>query len=111
MLKINLSRKIRKDLKNLKRKFRNINKDLDDLFFKLSQGFITGNKLQEFKNMEIYKARVKNSSGAVGKSGGFRVIYYLKRSDEEILVLTIYSKSIKTNIPKQEILEILKQEN
>ncbi len=45
MLKINLSKKAVKDLKNLKRKFRNINKDLDDLFLKLSQGFIVGNKL------------------------------------------------------------------
>ena len=34
-----------------------------------------------------------------GKSGGVRVIYYFKRQDDEIWLLTIYSKSEKENIP------------
>ncbi|MFN8405767.1 MAG: type II toxin-antitoxin system RelE/ParE family toxin, partial [Anaerolineales bacterium] len=34
-----------------------------------------------------------------GKSGGVRVIYYFKRQDDEIWLLTIYSKSETENIP------------
>lgn len=34
-----------------------------------------------------------------GKSGGIRVIYYWKVSDEEIWLLTVYSKSEKETIP------------
>jgi len=34
-----------------------------------------------------------------GKSGGIRVIYYWKRPDHEIWMLTIYSKSERSTIP------------
>ncbi len=34
-----------------------------------------------------------------GKSGGVRVIYYWKKSDHEIWMLTIYSKSEQATIP------------
>ncbi|WP_419831698.1 transcriptional regulator [Endozoicomonas atrinae] len=34
-----------------------------------------------------------------GKSGGIRVIYYWKKSDFEIWMLTLYSKSERESIP------------
>ena len=34
-----------------------------------------------------------------GKRGGVRVIYYFKKKDDEIWLLTIYSKSETENIP------------
>ena len=34
-----------------------------------------------------------------GKSGGVRVIYYWKKSDHEMWMLTIYSKSEQASIP------------
>lgn len=34
-----------------------------------------------------------------GKRGGLRVIYYWKKSDSEIWMLTVYSKKQKENIP------------
>jgi hypothetical protein len=34
-----------------------------------------------------------------GKSGGVRVIYYFKKQDDEIWLLTIYSKTEVENIP------------
>ncbi len=34
-----------------------------------------------------------------GKSGGVRIIYYWKRPDNEIWMLTIYSKSERSTIP------------
>ena len=34
-----------------------------------------------------------------GKRGGIRVMYYWKKSDKEIWLLTLYSKSEKTTIP------------
>ena len=40
-----------------------------------------------------------------GKRGGVRVIYYWKRPDHEIWMLTIFSKSEKSTIPSH----ILKQ--
>ncbi|MFQ5900309.1 MAG: type II toxin-antitoxin system RelE/ParE family toxin [Thermodesulfobacteriota bacterium] len=34
-----------------------------------------------------------------GKRGGIRVIYYLKKHDNETWMLTVYGKSEKSNIP------------
>jgi mRNA-degrading endonuclease RelE of RelBE toxin-antitoxin system len=34
-----------------------------------------------------------------GKRGGVRIIYYFKKQDDEIWLLTIYSKSERDNIP------------
>lgn len=97
-------------LKNLKKKFDKIENDLDTLFSDLSKNNIIGDRVKNFKGFEIYKARLRNSSSDKGKSSGFRVIYYLKRNNSEIIVLTIYYKSQKTNISKNEILNILKSE-
>jgi mRNA-degrading endonuclease RelE of RelBE toxin-antitoxin system len=44
-----------------------------------------------------------------GKSGGVRVIYYFKRQDDEIWLLTIYSKSEKENIPAHILRQIAKE--
>ena len=44
-----------------------------------------------------------------GKSGGVRVIYYFKKQDNEIWLLTIYSKSEMENIPAHVLREIAKE--
>jgi mRNA-degrading endonuclease RelE of RelBE toxin-antitoxin system len=44
-----------------------------------------------------------------GKRGGVRVIYYYKKSDEEIWLLTIYSKSEMENIPPNVLRQIAKE--
>ncbi len=44
-----------------------------------------------------------------GKSGGVRVIYYFKKQDDEIWLLTIYSKSEVENIPAYVLREIAKE--
>lgn len=54
----------------------------------------------------VFKVRIKNSSIQKGKSGGYRVIYYLKTSDQ-ILLVTMYSKSDQSDITAAEVREIL----
>jgi len=44
-----------------------------------------------------------------GKSGGVRVIYYFKRQDDEIWLLTIYSKSEMDTIPALILRQIAKE--
>ena len=44
-----------------------------------------------------------------GKSGGVRVIYYFKRQDSEIWLLTIYRKSEIENIPAHILRQIAKE--
>ncbi|WP_116367500.1 type II toxin-antitoxin system RelE/ParE family toxin [Parahaliea mediterranea] len=43
--------------------------------------------------------KVRWAPAGKGKSGGVRVIYYWKKPDHEIWMLTIYSKSEQATIP------------
>ena len=44
-----------------------------------------------------------------GKSGGVRVIYYFKKRDDEIWLITIYSKNETENIPAHILRQIRKE--
>ena len=50
--------------------------------------------------------RVKNSDVQKGKSGGYRVLYYLK-TETQILLITIYSKSDRSDMDAAEICQLL----
>jgi mRNA-degrading endonuclease RelE of RelBE toxin-antitoxin system len=50
--------------------------------------------------------RVRNNDLQRGKSGGYRVIYYIETQDEVIL-LTIYSKSDQSDVPADTIRRII----
>lgn len=111
MFSINLTRRAVRDLKFLRKKFQKIEEDLEKLFSTLLQEKLLGDKIQNLQGLEIYKARIRNSSSASGSSGGLRVIYYARKRNGEILVLSIYSKTQKSDISHREILKILQQEN
>ncbi len=75
--------------------------------------------LQSFLLQVPEAGRVVPGSGGVrkvcwaiagkGKSGGVRVIYYFKRQEDEIWLLTIYSKSEVVNIPAHVLRQIAKE--
>ncbi len=61
----------------------------------------------------VFKLRVRNSDIQKGKRGGYRLIYYAKLADQ-IILLTIYTKSEQVNIAASDIQQIIKdyeQEN
>ena len=66
------------------------------------------NRLQNMGGMEVYKARLPNTSAMVGTSGGFRVIYRVK-DDTIILLLLIWAKSRMADIPDSEIRRVASQ--
>ena len=50
--------------------------------------------------------KVRWAADGKGKSGGVRVIYYWKKSDDEIWMLTLYSKSEQATIPSHQLKKI-----
>ncbi|WP_067585794.1 type II toxin-antitoxin system RelE/ParE family toxin [Endozoicomonas ascidiicola] len=57
--------------------------------------------------------KVRWATEGKGKSGGVRVIYYWKKSDHEMWMLTIYSKSEQASLPGhilRKIAEAIKNE-
>ncbi|MGB7875821.1 MAG: type II toxin-antitoxin system RelE/ParE family toxin [Anaerolineales bacterium] len=53
--------------------------------------------------------KVRWAMAGKGKSGGVRVIYYFKKQDDEIWLLTIYNKSEVENIPAHVLRQIAKE--
>ena len=94
----------KKDIKKLSKKYPKIKFDLLELIDLLETNPFAGISLGE----NFYKIRVKNSSINKGKSGGFRVIYYIVLDDKEVLLLKFFSKSDIENLSYNEIVELLK---
>ena len=92
----------KKSVKKLFKRYRQIAKDLADLEQELQDDIHAGVELGN----GCFKIRLKNSSVPTGKSGGFRVIYFL-RTQEKIYLLEIYSKSDLENIEDKRLIEIL----
>ena len=75
--------------------------------------------LQSFLLQNPEAGKIVRGSGGVrkvrwaitgkGKSGGVRVIYYFKKQDDEIWLLTIYSKSEVGSIPAHVLRQIAKE--
>jgi len=91
-----------KDVKSLKKKYRNIADDIDDLAENLAQNPTAGNALGK----NLYKIRLKSRDKQTGKRGGFRVIYYFA-FEENIYLVKIYSKNIDDNFVRKEFEKIL----
>ena len=81
-------------------------------FTKLIDTYLTDDEylgLQKFLLEHPDAGKIVRGSGGVrklrwaipdtGKSGGIRVIYYWKRQDDEIWLLTVYGKSERETIP------------
>lgn len=102
-MEIILTRQFKDDIKFYKRrkKYLKIDADVRPVIDELRAGNIVGDKLEGLSlpaNTAAYKVRLPNSSINVGKSGGFRLLYYIAIGDE-IYLLTIYSKKDDNRIP------------
>jgi mRNA-degrading endonuclease RelE of RelBE toxin-antitoxin system len=62
--------------KILKKKYRRLKSDLEPLLLLLQSGETPGDVLTGLPVL-VFKVRVSNSDAARGKSGGYRVIYYV----------------------------------
>jgi len=93
-----------------KRKYKKIDDDVDDVVKQLQNGNLLGDEIQDLKLSEdesTYKVRIVNTSINVGKSKGFRMIYYVVKNECEIYLLTIYSKTDKEDISNKEIIRLI----
>ena len=94
-----------KHLKQLAKKYPSIKKDYDNLLISLSQ-----NPLQGFSlGKNCYKVRWRISSKQTGKSGGARVITYVKVENKLITLLDVYDKADKESISEKELAALIKK--
>lgn len=94
-----------KHLKALGKKYPSLKKDYALLIDLLSANPTTGIYLGK----NCYKIRMKISSKNAGKSGGARVITYVKVQHKRITLLDVYDKAEKDSISEKELSALIKK--
>ncbi len=94
--------------KRFKKKFATLDEEYAALINQLEASPESGTGL----GSGLYKVRMASASKGHGKSGGFRVITYLKRNTgdgTEIILITIYDKSEESTVGKAELEKLVKK--
>ena len=101
---IELTPNFKKEAKKLIKKYPSLKEELSQLFATLeitpTMGIPLGN--------DIYKIRLGIKSKGKGKSGGARVLSFVKIIETTVLLFTIYSKGEQDSISDTEIEQLLK---
>lgn len=101
MIEVRFTIPFKNRLKDLHKRYRKIQTDIQPIVDALESGEVIGNQITE-TDFTVFKVRAKNSDIPTGKSGGYRVIYQLL-SPECILLLLIYAKSDRDDVSVAEI--------
>lgn len=104
-IQVEASQTFNRNLRSLAKKYRNIRNDIQPVIEQLERGKLLGDKISGIGD-EVFKLRVRNSDIQKGKSGGYRLIYYVKTANG-IILLTIYTKSEQADIAADEIRSIV----
>ncbi len=103
---VKLADNFKKQAKKLLKKYVSLKKELAELFLELEVNPSKGTPLGK----NIYKIRLAITSKNKGKSGGARLISFVKVVDGDVYLLSIYDKGERDSISDREIKEILKSE-
>jgi len=104
---VKITRYFEREAKRLLKKYISLKGELDELGKELSKNPEIGEPL----GSNLYKIRLAVASKGKGKSGGARIITYLKTKEGNIYLLTIYDKGDRDTISDREIQRILISED
>jgi mRNA-degrading endonuclease RelE of RelBE toxin-antitoxin system len=96
----------KRQLKRLSRRYRRIRNDVQPIIHRLQAGETPGTRVPGVDHI-LFKVRAPNTDASRGTSGGYRIIYYLTRADE-VLLISIYSKSDQSDISRDELRGIIR---
>lgn len=106
-MQLEYTAEFKRDLRSLSRKYRHIQQDIQPVIEQLQSGNLIGDQVPG-KGYTLFKVRVRNSDVQKGKSGGYRLIYYLKTS-RKIILVTLYSKSDQGDVSASQIRQVLSE--
>jgi mRNA-degrading endonuclease RelE of RelBE toxin-antitoxin system len=107
MTEVLITLPFKRRFKDLSKRYRKIQADIQPIVDDLQSGKIVGDQITG-TDFTVFKVRAKNSDIPTGKSGGYRVIYQLI-SPECIYLLLIYAKSDRGDITIAEIEDAIEQ--
>jgi mRNA-degrading endonuclease RelE of RelBE toxin-antitoxin system len=102
---IELTDYFKKEAKKLNKKYQSLKTELEALGEELAKNPTIGIPLGH----DVYKVRLAIESKGKGKSGGARVITFVKLVKEKVYLVSIYDKGQLDNLTKEQILELLKK--
>lgn len=98
----------KRNLRALAKKYRSIRSDVQPIISEIQKNNLIGNQIPKTGENTVYKVRIKNSDIRKGKSGGYRLIYYVK-NEKKVILITIYSKTEQSDIAPEQIRQIIKK--
>lgn len=101
---VELAENFSKELKKLIKKYPSLKTEIASLGETLQKNPFAGTHLGN----DVYKIRISIASKNKGKSGGARVITYVKIINNTVYLLSIYSKGEVDNISDEDIKKLLK---
>ncbi len=104
-IRIFTTEEFERQLRSLLKRYRSIQSDVQPIIEQLQASKALGDKIQNV-GYPVFKVRVQNSDIQKGKSGGYRLIYYMQLSSE-IVLITIYAKSDRQDISAKEVRRII----
>ena|SRR5690606_761299 len=98
-----LTDRFTKEVKKLIKKYKSLKAELAKLDEELAENPTLGIPLGN----DVYKIRIAISSKGKGKSGGARIITFVKVTQEAVYLVSIYDKSDLETLTKNQIRELL----
>ena len=101
---IEITDNFKKEAKKFIKKYASLKNEIAELGIELAKNPTLGTPLGN----DVYKIRLAIASKNKGKSGGARVISFVKIIDETVYLLSIYNKSEVDNLTDKQIQELIK---
>jgi mRNA-degrading endonuclease RelE of RelBE toxin-antitoxin system len=102
--KIELTDNFKKEAKKLIKKYASLSVEIAELGERLSKNPTLGDHLGN----DVYKIRLAISSKGKGKSGGARIISFVKIIDQTVYLTSIYNKGEINTLTDKVIKELIK---
>ena len=107
-MKILTSRIFLRRLRDLLKTYPGVISDIAPIIELLKSGETPGDRIPRVKGRPIFKVRIPNRDAQSGKSGGYRMLYYLIDREQRLL-LTIYRKTDQSDIAPEELTRIVEE--
>jgi mRNA-degrading endonuclease RelE of RelBE toxin-antitoxin system len=108
MNRVLFTAEFKRKAKPLSKKYHTLKDNIDNLGLRLVENPFSG----ESYGSNLYKIRLADESKGKGKSGGFRVMYYLAIQNKDtidILLITIFDKAEADTIKKKDAESLLQK--
>ncbi len=103
--KVELTDNFIKEAKKLIKKYASLRTEIAKLGEELAENPTMGTSLGN----DVYKIRLAIASKGKGKSGGARIVSFVKIIDETVYLLSIYNKGDRDNLTDNEIESLLSE--